>query len=98
MSSQKQTVAPPKNESQYFSTNFHDSKAVPTTIWVVHDPTGGPHFFLDKREAEKQYKTWKKEHLYDKNETFEKMSKPLKYILDHSKKRKYLKMNNYEAA
>lgn len=98
MNSQKQTVVPPNNEKQYFNTNFHDSNIAPQTIWVVHDPTGGPHFFLTKREAEKQYKKWKVKHLYDKNEEFERISKPLKYILDHSKKRKFLKMNNFEAA
>ena len=98
MNSQKQTVAPPSNESQYFNTNFHDKKTAPKTIWVVHDPTGGPHFFLTKREAEKQYKIWKAHHLHNKNEEFEKMSKPLKYILDGSKIRNYIKMNGQEAA
>lgn len=98
MKHQKQTVTPPNSETKYFNTNFHDKKAAPKTIWVVHDPTGGPHFFLTKREAEKQYKKWKVKHLYNKNEDFEKISKPLKYILDGSKTRNYLKMNGFEAA
>ncbi len=98
MKSQNQTVTPPSNESQYLNANFHDSHAAPKTIWVVHDPTGGPHFFLTKREAEKQYKQLKIRHLYDKNAEFEKMSKPLKYILDGSKLRNYMKMNGPEAA
>lgn len=93
MDSRKQTVVPPNSETKYFNTNFHDSKAVPKTIWIVHNPSGGPHFFLTKREAEKQYKKWKVKHLYDKNEEFEKISKPLKYILDGSKSRKIIKMN-----
>lgn len=82
------SIVTPINEKQYFQTNFHDSITAPRTIWVVHDPDGGPHFFLTKRAAEHEYKKWKKRHLYDKNETFEKMSKPLKYILDGSKRRK----------
>ena len=97
MNSQNQTVVPPNNESQYFNTDFHNTKAAPTTIWVVHDPTGGPHLFLDKRKAEKSYKRWKKQYLNDKNAKFKKISKPLKYILDHSKRRRFLKMNE-EAA
>lgn len=98
MKSQNQTVVPPSNESQYLNANFHNSQAAPKTIWVVHDPSGGPHFFLSKREAEKNYKRWKAQHLNDKNEKFEKISKPLKYILDHSKNRKFIKMNGFEAA
>jgi hypothetical protein len=97
MNSQNQTVVPPSNEDQYSNTDFHISNVAPKTIWVVHSPKG-PHFFLTKRDAEKQYKKWKKEHLYDKNKDFEKISKPLKYILDHSKQRKYIKMNGIEAA
>lgn len=97
MNSQKH-ASPPSSETQYFNTNFHDSHAAPKTIWVVHDPDGGPHFFLTKREAEKQYKKWKTHHLYNKNVEFEKMSKPLKYILDGSKRRNYLKMNGENAA
>ena len=98
MNSHKHSVIPPINENQYFNTNFHNKKAVPKTIWVVHDPNGGPHFFLTKREAEKQYKKWKVNHLYTKNVEFEKISKPLKYILDGSKIRKYIKMDGDEAA
>lgn len=93
MSFNKDIVTPPNNENQYFNTNFHHSQAAPKTIWVVHDPNGGPHFFLTKRDAEKQYKQWKRQHLYEKNESFQKISKPLKYILDGSKRRRYLKMN-----
>ena len=98
MNQEKRIVIPPNNEEKYFNTNFHDKKTAPKTIWVVHDPDGGPHFFLTKRDAEKQYKTWKINHLHNKNEEFEKISKPLKYILDGSKLKKYVKMNGFEAA
>jgi hypothetical protein len=87
------SIVPPVNNEQYKKTNFHTSDTSPKTLWVIHNPISGPLFFLSKREAEKKYKALKKQHLYDKNEEFEKMSKPMKYILDKSKIRKFLKMN-----
>ena len=86
-------IIPPSTESQYKKANFNISKTSPRTLWVIHNPILGPVFFLTKREAEKKYKALKIQHLYDKNEEFKRISKPMKYILDHSKIRKHFKMN-----
>jgi len=80
-------IIPPSNLEDYYKSNFHNSKMSPKTMWVIHDPVNGPQIRFNKRDIEKLYKQLKTDHLYDKNEEFEKLSKPQKYILDNSQNR-----------
>lgn len=93
MNKENHSFKQPGTKEQYYNTDFHCTKAAPTTLWVVHDPFQGPHFFLNKRNAEKMYKRVRKQYVHEKDEDLKKLSKPLKYILDHSKQRHYWKMN-----
>jgi len=76
--------------SNYGNINFKTKGNQPHSLWIIHDPESGPKYFFEKREADGYLKSLKKiaHETNDKDHPVYKMSKPLRYLLDHSSEKK----------